>query len=73
MNALCGGKQVVFRAAQILQHFDYPPEFPLTKLRTNMFQEMVFQEGDPPPFYKPNLQPEKYTNKAKGMRQVVYM
>ena len=42
MNVLYGGKQGVFRAAQILQDFDYPPEFPLTKLRTNMFQEMVF-------------------------------
>jgi hypothetical protein len=72
MNVLHGGKQGVFRPAQILQDFEYPPDFPLTKLRKNMFQEMVFREGDPPPFYKPNLQPDKYVNKPKGMRQVAF-
>jgi hypothetical protein len=72
MNVLHGGKQGVFRNAQILQDFVYPPNFPLTKLRKDMFQAMVFQEGDPPPFYKPNLQPDKYVNKPKGMRQIAY-
>ena len=72
MNVLYGGKQGIFRPAQILQDCDYPPEYPLTKLRTNMFQEVAFQKANPPPFYKPNLQPEKYVNKAKGMRQVAY-
>ena len=60
------GKQGVFRAAQILQDFDYTPEFPLIKLRTNMFQEMVFREGDPAPIYKPNLQPENMKTKQKA-------
>lgn len=35
-------------------------------------QHMIFQEGDGPPFYSPNLDPNKYVDKSKGIRQVLW-
>ena len=33
---------------------------------------MVFVENDPPPFYRPGLQADKYVGKPKGMKQVLF-
>jgi len=33
---------------------------------------MIFQQGDPPPFYAPHLKPEEYEGKPKGIRQVLW-
>jgi hypothetical protein len=51
-----------------------PDNFPnnLPKLKKGDIQHMRFQENVPPPFYKPNLTPEAYVGKAKGMKQVLF-
>ena len=74
MNVNFGGKQEAFRPAEIQQEFTYPENFPpnLRKLGPGMFQSMVFQEGDSPPFYKPTLSPAQYVGKPKGMKQVLF-
>ena len=74
MNVNYGGKQGVFRHAQILEDFSYPLDFPqhLPRLQKGDLQPMVFQEGDHPPFYRPNLQPREYVGKAKGFKQVLF-
>ena len=35
-------------------------------------QHFYFREGDPPPWYKPNLPPSEYIGKAKGMKQIMW-
>ena len=74
MNSTFGGKQPLFRPAQILEDFTYAEDFPanLPRLKTGMFQHMVFQPDDPAPFYKPNAQPQEYVGKAKGLKQVLF-
>ena len=52
----------------------YPHDFPenLPKLKAGMFQYMVFQQNDAPPFYKPNATIAEYVGKPKGFKQVLY-
>ena len=74
MNSTFGGKQPLFRPAQLMEDFTYAEDFPanLPRLKTGMFQHMVFQPDDPAPFYKPNAQPQEYVGKAKGLKQVLF-
>ena len=74
MGVNFGGKQPIFRPAQKMEDYLYPHDFPdnLPKLKAGMFQYMVFQENDAPPFYKPNATIAEYVGKPKGFKQVLY-
>ena len=56
--------------ADYLYSHDFPDNLP--KLKAGMFQYMVFQENDAPPFYKPNATIAEYVGKPKGFKQVLY-
>jgi hypothetical protein len=74
MNVNYGGKQsAIFCPAEILEDYVYPENFPENlKLSKGMFQYFNFREGDPPPFFRPNLLPAQYVGKPKGMKQILY-
>lgn len=74
MNVNFGGKQGIFRPAQILEDYTYPDDFPayLPRLKKGDLQHMLFLETDHPPFYRPNLLPAQYVGKQKGLKQVLY-
>ena len=54
--------------------YTYSPDFPdnLPRLKKGDIQHMVFQENDPPPFYKQDLSPAEDIGKTKGMKQVLF-
>ena len=74
MNVNLGEKRGVFCPAHILEDFNYPENFPptLVQLKKGDVQHMVFQENDPPPFYRPCMRPADYVGKPKGIKQILF-
>ena len=77
MQVNFGGKQerlAKLNPTTIVQDYVYPDNFPenLPRLKKGDVQHMIFQENDPPPFYRPNLSKEQYVGQPKGMKQVLY-
>lgn len=72
LNLQYGGKsQPAMRSTTILENYAgnaplYPP------LTPGCVQHLVFQPGDPPPFYKPNLPAQDYVGLPKGAKQIAF-
>ena len=75
MGVKWGGKQAAMRSTTVLEDFNPPPAHSgLPTLGISEGRErvhhLVFQEGDPPPFYERDA--EEYVGHAKGLKQVLY-
>ena len=84
MNMKYGGRKGCKRRATILKE-DYPDSNMMVQeeledetwseprtFQKRDAQHMIFHEEDGPPFYSPNLDPNNYVNKPKGIRQVLW-
>ena len=75
MGVKWGGKAPKMRSTTVQEDFDAPP--PRSGLPTlgisdakQTVQHLVFQDGDPPPFY--NRDAKDYVGCAKGLKQILY-
>lgn len=74
MNTLFGGKTSA-KAYQIKPYTTVKQNFISNNkvlLGTGDRQYLYFQDGDNPPFYKPNLRKEEYVGAPKGMKQILW-
>ena len=69
MSVKWGGKQPNMRPTVVLEEFAAPARG-LKALTPGDTQHLIFQPGDPPPFYEKNA--KNYVGTAKGLKQVAW-